>query len=192
MTYRVSNAESYILSAIIYAGRDSFTGNELTSVLIEKFALPKTICRAKAFTYNKLQSLVKKGLLTKHRVPGIYQYEYVTTKTFQEYASRISNLQKVDVTRTSSAMLLNTQKPEKHTAPASNKLSSFLKKCETDLAQITGEQEVYAALLNELPGHETELRAQHDELNIRASRLMGKISALERIISQSKQSSPAG
>ena len=192
MTYRVSNAESYILAAIIYAERASFTGNELTSILIEKFALPKNICQAKAFTYNKLQSLMKKGLLTKHRVPGIHQYKYITTEAFQEYASRINYPRKGEAAYAFSAMSLKSRKPESLPASASKKLSFFLKKCETDLAQITGEQEIYAALLNELPGHETELRAQHDELNIRARRLMGKINALERIISQGKQSLPGG
>lgn len=67
MNSRVTNPESYIFSAIILIGKDNFTSNEVAKILIERFSLPKNYLKAKAFAYNQIQSLVRKGLLNKVR-----------------------------------------------------------------------------------------------------------------------------
>ncbi|PDO22688.1 hypothetical protein AWE24_21800, partial [Escherichia coli] len=73
MNSRVSNPESYIFSAIIHIGKDNFTSNDVAKILVERFSLPKTYRKAKAFAYNQTQYLVKKGLLNKVRKSGVYQ-----------------------------------------------------------------------------------------------------------------------
>ena len=71
-----------MFSAIIYIGKDNFTSNDVAKILIERFSLPKTYLKAKAFTYNQIQYLVRKGLLRKVRKTGVYQYLYSTTSEF--------------------------------------------------------------------------------------------------------------
>ena len=61
MNSRVSNPESYIFSAIIYIGKDNFTSNDVAQILIERFSLPKSYFKAKAFAYNQIQCLVREG-----------------------------------------------------------------------------------------------------------------------------------
>ena len=82
MNSRVSNAESYIFSAIIYIAKDNFTSNDVAQILIERFSLPKSYFKAKAFAYNQIQCLVRKGLLSKVRKSGAYQYVYSVTSEF--------------------------------------------------------------------------------------------------------------
>lgn len=82
MNSRVSNPESYIFSAIIYIGKDNFTSNDVAQILIERFSLPKSYFKAKAFAYNQIQCLVRKGLLSKVRKSGAYQYVYSVTSEF--------------------------------------------------------------------------------------------------------------
>ncbi|MXD46826.1 hypothetical protein FQ011_24080, partial [Escherichia coli] len=82
MNSRVSNAESYIFSAIIYIAKDNFTSNDVAQILIERFSLPKSYFKAKAFAYNQIQSLVRKGLLNKVRKTDVYQYLYSVTAEF--------------------------------------------------------------------------------------------------------------
>ncbi len=82
MNSRVTNPESYIFSAIIYIGKDNFTSNEVAKILIERFSLPKNYLKAKAFSYNQIQGLVRKGLLNKVRKLGAYQYLYSATSEF--------------------------------------------------------------------------------------------------------------
>jgi predicted transcriptional regulator len=82
MNSQVSNPESYIFSAIIHIGKDNFTSNDVAKILIERFSLPKTYLKAKAFAYNQIQCLVRKGLLNKVRKSGVYQYLYSATPEF--------------------------------------------------------------------------------------------------------------
>ncbi len=93
MNSRVSNPESYIFSAIIYIGKDNFTSNDVAQILIERFSLPKSYFKAKAFAYNQIQCLVRKGLLSKVRKSGAYQYVYIQIRTLIEKYS--SELEKV-------------------------------------------------------------------------------------------------
>ena len=67
MNNRVINAESYIFSAIYFVEKDYFTINDLALILTEQFLLQKTFFKAKAFAYNQIQNLVRKGLLKKKR-----------------------------------------------------------------------------------------------------------------------------
>ncbi|ENW8633906.1 hypothetical protein ACFMQ2_004907, partial [Escherichia coli] len=59
-----------------------FTSNDVAKILVERFSLPKTYRKAKAFSYNQIQYLVKKGLLNKVRKSGVYQYLYSITSEF--------------------------------------------------------------------------------------------------------------
>lgn len=58
MNNRVVNAESYVFSAILSLEKKGFTGSEVARLLIEKYSLPKNLCKAKAFVYHQFQVLV--------------------------------------------------------------------------------------------------------------------------------------
>jgi hypothetical protein len=73
MNSRVTNPESYIFSAINYIDEDNFTSNDVAKILIERF-LSKTYLKAKAFALSDKFNTVRKGLLSKVRKSGVYQY----------------------------------------------------------------------------------------------------------------------
>lgn len=98
MNSRVSNPESYIFSAIIHIGKDNFTSNDVAIILVERFSFPKTYLKAKAFAYNQIQCLVKKGLLNKVRKSGVYQYLYSATS---EFNIAMENVQLIEATQKS-------------------------------------------------------------------------------------------
>ncbi len=112
MNSRVSNPESYIFSAIIYIGKDNFTSNDVAQILIERFSLPKSYFKAKAFAYNQIQCLVRKGLLSKVRKSGAYQYVYSVTSEFnvvKESVELIEVPQKNSCQLVLSATSMNTE-----------------------------------------------------------------------------------
>ena len=78
-----------ILSAVMYLGKETFTGNEIAEILVEQFALPKTLFKAKAFTYQQLTLLIKKHALTKNKIKGAYQYEYSKAANFQDTVASV-------------------------------------------------------------------------------------------------------
>ncbi|MGO0080670.1 hypothetical protein ACTJN2_08955, partial [Citrobacter freundii] len=100
-----------IFSAIIYIGKDNFTSNDVAKILIERFSLPKTYLKAKAFTYNQIQYLVRKGLLNKVRKTGVYQYLYSTTS---EFNIAIESVELLEATPRSFCQLVSSATSHEH------------------------------------------------------------------------------
>ncbi|EAW0430942.1 hypothetical protein FGP38_21700, partial [Salmonella enterica] len=151
MNSRVSNPESYIFSAIIHIGKDNFTSNDVAKILVERFSLPKTYQKAKAFAYNQIQCIVKKGLLNKTRKSGVYQYSYSITS---EFNIAKENVQLIEVSPKTSLQLSNATSHEH--SDVNIQIRSLIEKYSSELEKVSGAKEIYEELIIAVPSRENE------------------------------------
>ncbi|HGH5397466.1 TPA: hypothetical protein ACJI3N_004033 [Raoultella planticola] len=178
MKNRITNTESYIFSAIIYLGRNNFTSSDIAKVLIERFLLQKTLFKAKAFSYNQLQILVKRGLLTKKRQKGIYQHLYSATSVF---TTAMVNVELIDA---ASNLTVHpaTSNEYKNNQDMKLTLKSLINKYTDELEKISGAKEVYDELCIEVPAREMEFKKLSFEQGKKYIRINEKINTLIKII----------
>ncbi|MBM9391707.1 hypothetical protein [Escherichia coli] len=181
MNSRVTNPESYIFSAIILIGKDNFTSNEVAKILIERFSLPKNYLKAKAFAYNQIQSLVRKGLLNKVRKTGVYQYLYSVTSEFN-IATECVEL--IEATPKSSCQLVSSATNHEH-RNVNIQIKSLIEKYSSELAKVSGAKEIYEELIVAVPSRENEFRKLSLEQEKKHITINEKINTLIGIINQS-------
>ena len=182
MNSRVTNPESYIFSAIIYIGKDNFTSNEVAKILIERFSLPKNYLKAKAFAYNQIQSLVRKGLLNKVRKTGVYQYLYSVTA---EFNVAIECVKLIEATPKSSCQLVSSAINHEHNNVINIQIKSLIEKYSSELAKVSGAKEIYEELIVAVPSRENEFRKLSLEQEKKHIKINEKIYTLIGIINQS-------
>ena len=181
MNSRVTNPESYIFSAIILIGKDNFTSNDVAKILVERFSLPKTYLKAKAFAYNQIQSLVRKGLLNKVRKTGVYQYLYSVTSEFN-IATECVEL--IEATPKSSCQLVSSATNHEH-RNVNIQIKSLIEKYSSELAKVSGAKEIYEELIVAVPSRENEFRKLSLEQEKKHIKINEKINTLIGIINQS-------
>ncbi|MEG6015517.1 hypothetical protein UXP77_07105 [Enterobacter hormaechei] len=177
MNIRITNPESYIFSAIIFIGKDNFTSNDVARILIERFSLPKCYLKAKAFAYNQMQCLVRKGLLNKVRKSGVYQYLYSATSEFNVAKE---NVQLIEATQKTSCQLLSATDHE-HTN-VNIQISSLIEKYSSELEKISGAKEIYDELIIAVPSREDEFRKLSLEQERKHIKIKEKINTLIGIV----------
>lgn len=181
MNSRVTNPESYIFSAIIYIGKDNFTSNDVAKILIERFSLQKTFFKAKAFTYNQIQRLVRNGLLSKVRKVGVYQYSYSTTSKFNV---AIESVDLIEATSSSSCQLVSSATSNEN-SNVNIKIESLIEKYSSELAKVTGAKEIYEELIIAVPSREDEFRKLSFEQEKKHIKINEKINTLISIVNES-------
>ncbi|MFW5410509.1 hypothetical protein [Pectobacterium brasiliense] len=186
MNTRVANAEAYIYAAIKKVDRDSFTVNEIASIVVGEFLVKKNAGNARNFVYHQFQKMIKKGLLVRKKMKSINQFEYTLTKQFFNIVSEMR----------SSSLLLKFESESLNNELKTNGTDEILKKSyaiklnrhriryETELAHVIGEKEAFDEIITDFPEHKLEFTTISDELNKQVFRLMGKINAIGRIKSQ--------
>lgn len=176
MNNRVINAESYIFSAINFVEKDYFTINDLAHILIEQFSLQKTIFKAKAFAYNQIQSLVRKGLLNKVREKGIYQYLYSKTSDFDIV---IENIDLINVGTNTSDRLMIKKNNENN---IKGMLVDLIDKYSGELERISGKLEIYQELMIVMPNMKKEFKQLSVEQQRKYIRINEKVNTLTKIV----------
>ncbi|MDY0416658.1 hypothetical protein PYW49_03060 [Enterobacter sp. 170198] len=179
MNSRVSNPESYIFSAIIHIGKDNFTSNDVAKILVERFSLPKTYRKAKAFAYNQIQYLVKKGLLNKVRKSGVYQYLYSITS---EFNIAKENVQLIEVSQKTSLQLSSATSHEH--SDVNIQIRSLIEKYSSELEKVSGAKEIYEELIIAVPSRENEFRKLSLEQDKRHIKINEKINTLIGIVNK--------
>lgn len=178
MNNRVITPASYIFSAIIYFGGDNFTSNDLATILVEKFALQKSFLKAKNYTYNQIQNLVNRGLLSKVRQKGIYQYLYSTTPEFKramEGVNLINPAPDIELQNIISDKLQTTNDMK-------ITLEGLIDKYTCELEKISGVKEVYEELTILVPDRVKEFRQLSIEQSRRFIKTNEKINTLKGIV----------
>ena len=173
MNSRVSNPESYIFSAIIYICKDNFTSNDVAKILVERFSLPKTYLKAKAFAYNQIQYLVKKGLLNKVRKSDVYQYLYSATPGFN---IAMENVKLIEATPKASHQLSSATSHEH--SNVNIQIRSLIEKYSSELEKVTGAKEIYDELIIAVPSRENEFRKLSHEQEKKHIKINEKIKTL--------------
>lgn len=164
------NAESYIYSAIIYVDKKCFTTNEIANILIERFSLPKSLRKAKAFSYHQLQMFVQKGLLEKKRQKGIYQHVYSRTEDFNVNVGNVQLIQINQCIIPTSPSVLNNKKL--------SAVNELLEKYEAELERISGLIEIYEELSLKIPEMKSEFESYSIENIKKSIRVSAKIKTL--------------
>lgn len=170
MTRRIVDAESYIYSAIIFADKNSFTTNEIANILIDRFSLPKSLHKAKAFSYHQLQMFVHKGLLDKCRQRGIYQHLYSKTEKFN---SNIINAKLLP----GDQLIMGSMRSESDDKKMSA-VHELLEKYEVEFERVSGLIEIYDELSIKVPEREREFKSYSLENVKKSIRINAKIKAL--------------
>ncbi|MBJ9284374.1 hypothetical protein I5487_02925 [Citrobacter freundii] len=181
MNSRVSNPESYIFSAINYIGKDNFTSHDVAKILIERFSLPKTYLKAKAFTYNQIQCLVRKGLLNKVKKTGVNQYLYSTTF---EFNVAMKNVELIEEIPGISCQLVSSAINHEHSS-VNIQIKSLIEKYSSELAKVSGAKEIYEELIIAVPSREDEFRKLSLEQEKKHIKINEKINTLIGIINKS-------
>ncbi|HCK1505333.1 TPA: hypothetical protein NY285_003663 [Escherichia coli] len=179
MNSRVSNPESYIFSAIIHIGKDNFTSNDVAKILVERFSLPKTYRKAKAFSYNQMQYLVKKGLLNKVRKSGVYQYLYSITS---EFSIAKENVQLIEVSQKTSLQFSSATSHEH--SDVNIQIRSLIEKYSSELEKVSGAKEIYEELIIAVPSRENEFRKLSLEQDKKHIKINEKINTLIGIVNK--------
>ncbi|HGK5198520.1 TPA: hypothetical protein ACJ270_004471 [Salmonella enterica subsp. enterica serovar Newport] len=170
MSKRIVNAESYIYSAIICVDKKSFTTNEIANILIERFSLPKSLRKAKAFSYHQFQMFVQKGLLEKSRQKGIYQHLYSRTEGFNLNVGNVQLIQANQCIIPTTVSILDNKKL--------SAVNELLEKCEEELERISGLIEIYEELSLKIPEMKSEFKCYAIENIKKSIRVSEKIKAL--------------
>lgn len=179
MNSRISNPESYIFSAINYIGKDNFTSNDVAKILIERFSFPKTYLKAKAFTYNQIQHLVRKGLLNKVRKTGVYQYLYSITS---EFNVAIENVELIEAIPGTSCQLVSSAINHEHSNVINIQIKSLIERYSSELVKVSGAKEIYEELIIAVPSRENEFRKLSLEQEKKHIKINEKINTLIGII----------
>lgn len=174
MNSRVSNAESYIFSAIIYIAKDNFTSNDVAQILIERFSLPKSYFKAKAFAYNQIQCLVRKGLLSKVRKSGVYQYVYSVTSEFNVVKKSVELIEAPK--KNSSQLVLSATSHEYRNVNI--QIRTLIEKYSSELEKVSGAKEIYEELIIAVPSRENEFRKRSLEQEKKQIKINEKINTL--------------
>lgn len=174
MNSRVSNAESYIFSAIIYIAKDNFTSNDVAQILIERFSLPKSYFKAKAFAYNQIQCLVRKGLLSKVRKSGAYQYVYSVTSEFNVVKKSVELIEAPK--KNSSQLVLSATSHEYRNVNI--QIRTLIEKYSSELEKVSGAKEIYEELIIAVPSRENEFRKLSLEQEKKQIKINEKINTL--------------
>lgn len=182
MNSRVSNPESYIFSAIIHIGKDNFTSNDVAIILVERFSLPKTYLKAKAFAYNQTQCLVKKGLLNKVRKSGVYQYLYSATS---EFNIAMENVKLIEATQKTPRQLSIANNHEHNNVNI--KIRTLIEKYSSELERISGAKEIYEELIIAVPSRKNEFRKLSLEQDKKHIKVNEKINTLIEIVNYTFQ-----
>lgn len=176
MNSRVTNPESYIFSAIIYIGKDNFTSNEVAKILIERFSLPKNYLKAKAFAYNQIQSLVRRGLSNKVRKLGVYQYLYSATSEFNVVKDSV---ELIETPQNKPCQLISSTASYEH-SNVDIQIRSLIEKYSSELEKVLGAKEIYEELIIAVPSRENEFRKlsleqekKHIKINEKINTLIG-------------------
>ena len=176
MNSRVSNAESYIFSAIIYIAKDNFTSNDVAQILIERFSLPKSYFKAKAFAYNQIQCLVRKGLLSKVRKSGAYQYVYSVTSEFNVVKESV---ELIEAPQNKPCQIISSTASYEH-GNVDIQIRSLIEKYSSELEKVLGAKEIYEELIIAVPSRENEFRKlsleqekKHIKINEKINTLIG-------------------
>ena len=181
MNIRVTNTESYIFSAIIYIDEDNFTSNDVAKILVERFSLPKTYLKAKAFAYNQIQCLVRKGLLSKVRKSGAYQYVYSVTSEFNVVKKSVELIETPK--KNSSQLVLSATSHEYRNVNI--QIRTLIEKYSSELEKVSGAKEIYEELIVAVPSRENEFRKLSLEQEKKHIKINEKINTLIGIINQS-------
>lgn len=181
MNSRVTNPESYIFSAIIYIGKDNFTSNDVAQILIERFSLPKNYLKAKAFAYNQIQCLVRKGLLSKVRKSGAYQYVYSVTSEFNVVKESV---ELIEVPQKNSCQLVLSATSHEY-RNVNIQIRTLIEKYSSELEKVSGAKEIYEELIVAVPSRENEFRKLSLEQEKKHIKINEKINTLIGIINQS-------
>ncbi|MBS4397564.1 hypothetical protein GNP10_04680 [Escherichia coli] len=186
MNSRVSNPESYIFSAIIHIGKDNFTSNDVAIILVERFSLPKTYLKAKAFAYNQIQCLVKKGLLNKVRKSGVYQYLYSATS---ELNIAMENVQLIEATQKTSRQFssANSSANSYEHNNVNIQIRTLIEKYSSELEKISGAKEIYEELIIAVPCRGNEFRKLSLEQDKKHIKINEKINTLIEIVNHTFQ-----
>ncbi|HCA7802458.1 hypothetical protein ABKW03_09975 [Enterobacter hormaechei] len=179
MNSRVSNPESYIFSAIIHIGKDNFTSNDVAKILVERFSLPKTYLKAKAFSYNQIQCLVKAGLLNNVRKSGVYEYLYSATS---EFNIAMENVHLIEVTKKTSLQLTSATSHEH--SNVNIQIRSLIEKYSSELEKVSGAKEIYEELIIVVPSRENEFRKLSLEQERKYIKINEKINTLIGIVNK--------
>ena len=172
MNSRVSNAESYIFSAIIYIAKDNFTSNDVAQILIERFSLPKNYLKAKA--YNQIQCLVRKGLLSKVRKSGAYQYVYSVTSEFNVVKKSVELIEAPK--KNSGQLVLSATSHEYRNVNI--QIRTLIEKYSSELEKVSGAKEIYEELIIAVPSRENEFRKLSLEQEKKQIKINEKINTL--------------
>lgn len=170
MNRRIVNAESYIYSAIIYVDKKCFTTNEIANILIERFSLPKSLRKAKAFSYHQFQMFVQKGLLEKKRQKGMYQHLYSRTEDFNLNVGNVQLIQANQCVISTPLSILNNKKL--------SAVNELLEKYETEFERISGLIEIYEELSLKIPEMKSEFKNYSIENVKKSIRVSAKIKTL--------------
>ncbi|GKW33465.1 hypothetical protein PEC730217_22450 [Pectobacterium carotovorum subsp. carotovorum] len=169
-----------MFSAIIYIDKDNFTSNDIAKILIERFSLPKTYLKAKAFTYNQIQYFVRKGLLRKVRKTGVYQYVYSTTS---EFNTAMKSVELIEANSETSCQLVSSAINHEH-SNVNIKINSLIEKYSSELAKVSGAKEIYDELILAVPSRENEFRKLSLEQEKKHIKINEKINTLIGIVNK--------
>lgn len=179
MRYSVLVPYAKIFSAIIYICKDNFTSNDVAKILVERFSLPKTYRKAKAFSYNQIQYLVKKGLLNKVRKSGVYQYLYSITS---EFNIAKENVQLIEVSQKISLQFSSATSHEH--SDVNIQIRYLIEKYSSELEKVSGAKEIYEELIIAVPSRENEFRKLSLEQDKRHIKINEKINTLIGIVNK--------
>lgn len=167
-----------LLQALKALETDTFTVAELTQAYLEH---PKSKHRSKKsarqFVYRNMVRMIKVGLM--ERQPESEGWpRYRLSKSF-----RISTSPGVS-TDTPSSPPSAAEQSVKVVTSSTTVLKERLSKHRSDMLCAMGEAEEYSALSTELPVLRGEVQALYNEARERSAILLGKIKALESLLSQ--------
>lgn len=160
---------------------DSFTVAELTTHYLEHpESLHKGKKPARQFIYRNMVRMMKTGLMEKLPDDGGWP-KYQLTQKFRSNQPRTTNREASPSTSPQKAAANKTPSPPSKKPVAA--LRERLSKHRSDMLCALGEAEEYESLCKELPEFNEEAQSLYSEARERSALLLGKIKALESLLS---------
>lgn len=160
---------------------DSFTVAELTTHYLEHpESLHKGKKPARQFIYRNMVRMMKTGLMEKLPDDGGWP-KYQLTQKFRSNQPRTTNREASPSTSPQNAAANKTPPPPSKKPVAA--LRERLSKHRSDMLCALGEAEEYESLCKELPEFNEEAQSLYSEARERSALLLGKIKALESLLS---------
>lgn len=160
---------------------DSFTVAELTTHYLEHpESLHKGKKPARQFIYRNMVRMMKTGLMEKLPDDGGWP-KYQLTQKFRSNQIRTTNREASPSTSPQKAAANKTPPPPSKKPVAA--LRERLSKHRSDMLCALGEAEEYESLCKELPEFNEEAQSLYSEARERSALLLGKIKALESLLS---------